>query len=68
MLNLRTIIIFISLLMIVTPSTSFGKPVAVFSKLTHDFGIVEEGANLYYTYLISNEGDEELRILSAKPT
>jgi hypothetical protein len=45
-----------------------GRPVAVFPALIHDFGQVDRGDKLQHTFIVRNEGDAPLEILSAKPT
>ena len=43
-------------------------PVASFPAPLHDFGEVERGDTLEHSFVVRNEGDAPLQILSAKPT
>ena len=44
------------------------KPVVKFEKLEHDFGkIKEEGGNVKYRFIFTNQGDDTLKLLSVKP-
>ena len=45
-----------------------GRPVAVFPTLVHNFGEVDRGETLNHAFVVRNEGDAPLEILSAKPT
>ena len=45
-----------------------GKPAAVFPATLHDFGAVDRGEKLEHTFVVRNDGDAPLEILSAKPT
>jgi hypothetical protein len=44
------------------------KPVAVFTESQHDFGSVDRGAKLDYTFKVRNDGTAPLEILNVKPT
>ena len=43
-------------------------PKSIFPELTHDFGEVEQGAELVYPFKVLNKGEGPLRILSVKPS
>ena len=45
---------------------SEAKPVAFVENKSHDFGTVFEGADVTYDYVIRNNGDSDLEILSVK--
>ena len=45
-----------------------GQPKAVFPAMEHDFGTVDRGAKLEHTFMVRNEGNAPLEILSVKPT
>jgi hypothetical protein len=45
-----------------------GGPVAVFRELVQDFGDVAQGDVIEHAFVVRNEGDAPLEILSAKPT
>jgi hypothetical protein len=44
------------------------RPVAVFPSLAHNFGEVDRGDSLTHAFIVRNEGNVPLEILSAKPT
>ena len=43
-------------------------PVAFFPTLVRDFGEIDRGQTLSHAFVVRNEGDAPLEILSAKPT
>jgi hypothetical protein len=43
-------------------------PVAVFRELVQDFGDIARGDVLEHAFVVKNDGDAPLEILSAKPT
>jgi len=43
-------------------------PVAVFRELIQDFGDITRGDVLEHAFVVKNDGDAPLEILSAKPT
>jgi len=43
-------------------------PVAVFQELIQDFGDITRGDVLEHAFVVKNDGDAPLEILSAKPT
>lgn len=45
--------------------TVYGKPVIEFSKMVHDFGIIEEGEKVACVFTFENKGDADLLIKSA---
>jgi uncharacterized protein DUF1573 len=49
-----------------TPSA--GKPKLVLDSFSHDFGTVDSGTPLSFTFKVKNEGNADLTILSVAPS
>ena len=49
-------------------ATAEGRPVATFPTFLQDFGEVGRGDKLHHTFVVRNDGDAVLEILSVQPT
>jgi hypothetical protein len=57
-----------TVVLLLCPALVFAQPSIVFEAETHDFGVVEKGGALEFSFEFRNQGTEDLKISRVAPS